>query len=213
MNSMKIKLKNLAAVCAISLFVTPSLAMAKTNSYDWIVRARALHVKTDVRSSVSTIGGHIGTSSDQTPELDFTRFITPNIAAELILATTHHDIYIKDSAVPNDKIGSVNLLPPTLTLQYHFMPEATFRPYAGAGLNYTFFFNNKPNGVATNLKYQNHLGYALQAGFDYMIDERFSVNFDVKKVFLKTNVRVNGLYTAKVNLDPWIVGVGMGYRF
>ena len=110
-------------------------------------------------------------------------------------------------------LGSVKLLPPTLTLQYHANPTGTFRPYAGAGLNYTFFYGAKTGGAATSIKYQDHLGYALQAGFDYMIDERFGINFDVKKIFLKTNVQVNNGVTAQVRLDPWLIGTGLSYRF
>ena len=83
----------------------------------------------------------------------------------------------------------------------------------GAGLNYTFFYNAKTSDTATAIRYQDHLGYALQLGFDYMIDPRFSVNFDVKKIFLKTHAVVNNSISANVKLDPWLIGVGMGYRF
>lgn len=208
------KISYFAVLTAICLMVNSPVAMARSAGYDWIVRARALNVKADGNSHVSTLGGHVDVTSDQTPELDFTRFINQNWAAELILATTKHDVSAKGSAA-GDKlgIGSVKLLPPTLTLQYHFRPQETFRPYAGAGLNYTFFFNAKSGGAATSVKYQDHLGYALQAGFDYMIDSRFGINFDIKKIFLRTNVQVNNAYTAKVKLDPWLVGLGLSYRF
>ncbi len=181
---------------------------------DWIIRGRAVYVRTDVKSTVSDIGGKVGATSDLTPELDITKFITPNIAAELIAGTTRHDISLKGSAAGNSVgLGSVKLLPPTLTLQYHFSPTETIRPYAGAGLNYTIFYGAKTGGAATSLQYQNHLGYALQAGLDYMIDKKVSINFDIKKIFLKTRVQVNDAYTANVRLDPWLFGVGMGYHF
>ncbi len=213
---MKSKLKLVSLSIVLSLFSSYNCFAKSTDNYNWIVRSRVLFVKTDTSSKVSTLGGHVATSTDQVPEIDFTRFFTPNIAAELIVATTHHDISLKGSAVNHGAktgLGSVNLLPPTLTLQYHANPEGTFRPYAGAGLNYTFFYGAKTGGAATGLKYQDHLGYALQAGFDYMIDERFGLNFDVKKIFLKTNVQVNNLYTARVRLDPWLIGGGISYRF
>lgn len=198
-----------------SIFNSQISLAQENNNHDWIIRSRALFVKTDTSSKVSTLGGHVAATSDQVPELDFTRFFTPNIAAELILATTNHDISLKGSPALGNKtgLGSVNLLPPTLTLQYHANPYGTVRPYVGAGLNYTFFYGAKTGGAATSLKYQDHLGYALQAGFDYMIDERFGVNFDIKKIFLKTNVQVNNLYTAQVRLDPWLIGAGVSYRF
>lgn len=213
---MKNKLKVIFLSIVLSL-AGMQASLAK-DSYDWIVRTRAIYVKPDVSSKVSTLGGHVTASTDQVPEVDFTRFFTPNIAAELILATTQHNIALKGSALnETSSLGSVRLLPPTLTLQYHANPTGTFRPYAGAGLNYTFFYGAKTpaatNTTITSMKYQDHLGYALQLGFDYMIDKRIGINFDVKKIFLKTNVQVNNAYTAQVRLDPWLIGAGISYRF
>ena len=211
---MKNKIRALSLSLVLSFFAAQAAHAKSGNSYDWIVRSRALYVKTDTSSKVSTLGGHVATSSDQVPELDFTRFITPNFAAELILATTKHNVTLNGSSLGNKTgLGSVNLLPPTLTFQYHINPEGKFRPYVGAGLNYTFFYGAKTGGAATSMKYQDHLGYALQAGFDYMIDDRFGINFDVKKIFLKTQVQVNNSYTANVRLDPWLIGAGVSYRF
>ncbi len=211
---MKTKLASIF-VLATLLSANAQNAFAKEQkNYDWIIRGRALYVKTDIKSSVSGLGGGVATSSDQVPELDFTRFFTPNIAAELILATTKHDVNLRGSgALSNQKLGSVNLLPPTLTLQYHVNPTGKIRPYFGAGLNYTFFYGSKNAGVVDKVKYKDNLGYALQVGFDYMIDDRFGVNFDVKKIFLKTTAQINDAYTAKVRLDPWLIGAGMSYRF
>jgi outer membrane protein len=210
---MKTKLKIISLSLLFAAFGTSAAQAKSGDSYDWIIRSRAVFVKTDTNSKVSTLGGHVAATTDQVPEVDFTRFFTPNVAAELILATTRHDISLRGSSKGNAGLGSVKLLPPTLTLQYHANPTGTFRPYAGAGLNYTFFYGAKTGGAATSLKYQDHLGYALQAGFDYMLDERVGINFDVKKIFLKTKVQVNGLYTANVKLDPWLIGAGISYRF
>ncbi len=202
------------SIIALSaIFLTTAQNSFAKQENDWIVRGRALYVKADTKGTASTLGGQVAASSDQVPEIDITKFIAPNLALELIAATTKHDISLRGSALADGGLGSVKLLPPTLTLQYHVNPTGKIRPYAGAGLNYTFFYGAKTGGSATSLKYQDHLGYALQAGFDYMIDEKFSVNFDVKKIFLKTHVQVNNAYTANVRLDPWLVGVGVGYHF
>jgi outer membrane protein len=210
---MKEKLKLASLSILLSTIIQPAFA---ESGKDWIIRGRALQVQTDVSSKVSTLGGAVATNSDQIPELDFTRFFTPNIAAELILGTTRHDVSLRGSPVLGNKtdLGKVSLLPPTLTAQYHFNPRGTFRPYAGAGLNYTIFYNAKaPGGTVTSVKYQDHLSYAFQAGFDYMINDTWSINVDVKKIYLKTNVQVNDSYTAKVRLNPWLMGVGVGYHF
>lgn len=105
------------------------------------------------------------------------------------------------------------LLPPTLLAQYHMPMQNGFKPYIGAGINYTFFYNvDDPPGLA--LDYEDGFGWALQAGVDYYLTEKWLFNFDVKKLFLSTDVSINnGAITADVDIDPWIVGVGFGYRF
>jgi outer membrane protein len=182
---------------------------------DIMVRLRGLGVLPDVSSSVGVIGGHVGASNTAVPEIDGTYFFTDNIAVELIAATTQHTMTDDGSAIGHVNIGKVRLLPPTLTAQYHFMPKALFSPYVGAGLNYTFFFDSKPaGGTVTSAKYESGLGYALQAGVDYRINATWYVNFDVKKIFLNTKVHLNGgTINASVDLDPWLVGLGVGYKF
>jgi outer membrane protein len=113
----------------------------------------------------------------------------------------------------SQNLGSVKLLPPTLTLQYHLNPTAIFKPYVGAGLNYTFFYGVKNRGVVSSAKYHDRLGYALQAGLDYMINEKFGINFDVKKIFLKTHVQINNSISSNVRIDPWLLGTGVSYHF
>lgn len=205
---MKIKLNSII----ISTFILSTISQPSfANDNDWIVRLRGVYVQPAAKGTTS-IGGKIGVSSTQVPELDFTHFFTQNVAAELILATTKHSVKLTtDSGV--SQLGSVKLLPPTITLQYHLNPEGKFRPYAGAGLNYTMFYQAKAQGIATSVNYKNQFGYAFQAGFDYMIDDKFGVNFDVKKIFLKTKAVVNHSITSKVRIDPWLIGAGMSYRF
>ena len=112
-------------------------------------------------------------------------------------------------------LGEVSHLPPTLTLQYHPLPKERFSPYLGAGINYTIFYNeDAPGGAVTSIHYQDTFGYALQAGIDVAVAENWSVNFDVKKLFISTEVAINGgAINADVDIDPWIVGLGVGYKF
>lgn len=166
-------------------------------------------------SSVSAIGGHVDASNRAAPELDVSYFFTDNIAAELIAATTRHTITATDTALGRVRVGSVWVLPPTLTLQYHFTPRSRFSPYIGAGLNVTFFYNSKPaRPTVTEVGFSNTVGGAIQAGFDYNISGRWFLNFDVKQIFLKTTARVNGgAIVAKTWLNPTVVGAGIGFRF
>lgn len=182
---------------------------------DLMLRLRGIGVIPDESSSVKPIGGKVDAENVYVPEIDLTYFFTDNIAVEVIAATTSHDVKDKNSTLGNVNLGSVDLLPPTVTLQYHFMPKKRFSPYVGAGLNYTFFYNeDAPGGAVTSIDYENGFGYALQAGLDYNIDGNWYLNADVKKLWLNTDVKINGgAITADVDLDPWIVGVGVGYKF
>lgn len=181
---------------------------------DFMVRARLLGVVPNNGGSTS-IGGHPDASNDIIPEVDFSYFVTDNIAVELIAGTSKHNVKAVGTAAGDIGLGSVKLLPPTLTAQYHFLPKERFSPYLGAGLNYTFFYDAKaPGGAITDIKYDNNLGYALQAGVDYAVTPNVYLNLDVKKIFLKTDVSVNGgAVTATADLDPWLIGVGVGYKF
>ena len=178
------------------------------------VRLRGIGVVPTERGAIKTANGsatglNATLGNDYVPEVDVSYFVTPNIALELIAATTKHDVGASDGT----NLGSVRLLPPTLTLQYHFAPTARFSPYIGAGLNYTFFYNEK-SGDVDSVKYDDNIGYALQAGIDYAIVGAWSLNIDVKKLWLSTDVKVNGgALKADVDINPWIFGVGVGYRF
>ncbi len=185
-----------------------SASLAAEGDSPWMVRVRGLSVQADEGGSVS-IGGAVKIDEDIVPELDITYFFSDNIAAELILATTNHDV--SHSTVGS--LGDVNLLPPTLTLQYHFTPDAQISPYVGAGVNYTFFYN-EDGAPGLPIDYDDSFGWALQAGVDVKIDDNWRVNLDVKKIFLSTDVSIaGGAVTADVDIDPWIIGLGVGYRF
>ena len=195
---------------------------SKTNEFKrWQVRLRAVGVAPDESAKIGIIGGDVAISNALIPELDFTYFFTENFAAELILGTAKHEVQAIETAAGNVDLGSVWLLPPTLTAQYHFYTsdKKVFKPYIGAGVNYTLFYNVKSGAVA-DVKYDNALGYAAQLGFDLMLDEKFFINVDAKRLFLSTDVTIDasnlapGLsIPATVDIDPWLFGVGVGMKF
>ncbi|WP_280943677.1 OmpW family protein [Mesorhizobium sp. LSJC255A00] len=182
----------------------------------WQVRLRALGVITEDSGYVNAVpGSDLSYSNTVTPELDISYYFTDNIATELILGTTYANIEGQGAIGALGNVGKLWLLPPTLTLQYHFTNFGAFKPYVGAGVNYTIFYNQHA-GSADALKVHNTFGTALQVGFDYMVDQHWGVNFDVKKLFLKPDfdVTVDGAkQTGKAELDPWLIGAGVTYRF
>lgn len=193
---------------------------SKSNEFKrWQVRLRAVGVAPEESATIGIIGGDVAISNALIPELDFTYFFTENFAAELILGTAKHDVQAINTAAGDVNLGSVWLLPPTLTAQYHFYTsdKKVFKPYIGAGVNYTLFYNVKSGDVA-DVTYDNALGYAAQLGFDLMVDDTFFINVDVKRLFLSTDVSVDAsnlapglIIPAEVDINPWLVGVGMKF--
>ena len=178
----------------------------------WLVRARAVHIDPADKSAPITALGvaadQITVSSKTIPEVDISYFFTPNLAAELILTYPQkHRVYLSGT-----NIGTFKHLPPTLTLQYHFTPAAQISPYVGAGVNYTRIGSVKLLNGAGDLE-NNSFGFALQAGVDFKIDKNWSINLDVKKVQIRSDVFVGGAKVSDVKVDPVLVGVGVGYRF
>jgi outer membrane protein len=117
------------------------------------------------------------------------------------------------------KIGQFKHLPPTLTLQYHFNPTGQFRPYVGAGVNYTIISDddfgplNRATGTVTKLD-NDSWGGAFQAGFDVKVGANSYINFDIKKIYIESDVKNNVLgKVSKVKVNPVAIGIGYGFKF
>ncbi len=191
-------------------FISLPLAASAAEDSPWMVRARLLLVAPNESANVS-IGGDVLIDNSVVPEVDVTYFFTKNIAAELIAAVTPHDV----SHTFGVDLGSAWLLPPTLTLQYHFDPDGpAMRPYVGVGVNYTTFFGvDEPAGL--NISYDDSWGLALQAGVNIPFGDGWSANIDIKYININTDVTITGGVnaTADVDINPVVVGFGVGYRY
>ncbi|SFH75557.1 outer membrane protein [Collimonas sp. OK307] len=194
---------------ALTLGFVVGDAMAQESP--WQVRVRADYLKPADKSD--PIGG-VGASdrlhvNDKTiPEVDISYFFTPNWAAELVLTYPQK----QDVSLDGIKIGTFKHLPPTLTMQYHFLPQAQFSPYLGAGLNYTRISSVDLLNGAGGLD-SSSWGLALQAGLDYKLDKNWSLNLDLKKMQIRSDVYAGGEKISRVKIDPWLIGMGVGYRF
>lgn len=221
----------LAALAALGPLVVPAgIAAAEDNP--WMIRGRVIGVLPDESGDLSVAGtalaGDVDIDDQYVPELDITYFFTDNIAVELVLAVTPHDVSAVGVTVPGAlnnadiNLGDVWLLPPTLTLQYHFPIDDHFKPYVGAGVNATLFFGEDEGPVADGIDYDPSIGFALQAGIDYDLDGvpgGWALNADIKKVWINPDVTVdfstalNATVDAEVDIDPLVVGLGLGYKF
>lgn len=225
--------KTLLAILMASAFA-PAVAMAEQG--DWVVRLRAANISPDEDSNLSatvggtTLTGELTVDSNTIPEFDISYYVTKNIALELILAFgSKHDVNLTKSALNgastpalNENLGEVNLLPPTLTVQWHFNPDQMIDPYVGAGVNYTRFMDkNLKHSVGGDIDVdRNSFGLALQAGVDINLKDGWLLNADVKKLWIDTDVHFshgNGLFPKQkidsLDIDPWVFAVGFGKKF
>jgi outer membrane protein len=202
-------------ILAAALVASTSTAMA-TQAGDWLVRARVINVAPATESGdLSTISGaQVDVEAEETVEVDFTYMMTRKLGLELILATTNHDI-AGDGILKGTKIGSAGVLPPTLTLQYHFAPHASTRPYAGVGVNYTHFYDVESDLGGTNVELENSVGMSAQVGTDYSLTNGWFMNVDAKYIDMDTTATLTGAVNGSVDvdIDPWVLSMGIGKSF
>jgi len=208
-------MKNLLlSITLIVVFSTNIFAQQKSDDFKrWQARLRVITIIPDVSDDIAD--ANVDISNTVVPELDFTYFFDENWAAELILATAKHNVDLNDISIGDGvDLGYAWILPPTLNLQYHFT-DGEAKPYLGVGINYTFFYNID-EGDVVSMDYKDAVGFSMQAGLDYELDDTWFLNLDVKKLLLKTDVKVDtgdGILSAAVDVNPWVIGVGIGMKF
>jgi len=197
--------KKVLLALTLAAAAMPAAQAESFKAGDLLARARLVNL--DPANKDTVPGLAVTVNSKVFPEVDFSYFLSPNLAAELILTYPQkHNVY-GDGA----KIGTLKHLPPTLSLQYHLTDFGAFKPYVGAGLNYTHFMSvDLPAGLSID---KNSFGLSLQAGLDYLIDKTWSVNVDVKKVQIATDLKSAGSKLGTIKVDPVVFGIGLGYKF
>jgi outer membrane protein len=210
------RIKSLAAAMAVAATLAPITSQAQSTSDNpWMVRVRAVDLlwQNGQTNTLSTL--NVKAENQIIPEFDISYFFTKNIAAELVLTYPQQVNITAGSG--NNNVGKITALPPSLLLQYHFTDLGAFKPYVGAGVNYTIFGNrqNFPalgNSVTVD---QSSLGVVAQIGADYMFDKNWGLNFDLKYATISTNVNTvaGGTNLGKLTLNPWMPAVGVTYKF
>lgn len=198
------------AVLSLAAATSMPLVAHAQDASPWLIRARAVYLDSANKDST---GLDLSIDNKWIPEVDVSYFFSPNFAVELILTYPQkHDI-----RAGGNRIGSLKHLPPTLLAQYHFTDFGAFKPYVGAGLNYTRVssvnFDSAVEAALGPSVEKSSIGLAAQIGFDYEIQKNVYVNVDIKKVKLGVDVKSFGNKVGELKLDPWLFGVGIGYRF
>ncbi|TCH97678.1 OmpW family protein [Roseococcus sp. SYP-B2431] len=183
---------------------------------DIVVGLGAIGVLPTNGGHVGRIGGTPTASNSASPQLDVSYFFTPNLSQNLIAATTQHDVSVRNSALGNVRLGDVWALPPTLTLQYHPLPRARISPYLGLGLNVTWFYGEggRLTAPVNRVRIDPTVGVAPNIGVDYEIRPNWLLNLDAKWILMQPDVSVNsGLIRARADINPFVVGASVRYRF
>ena len=208
------------SIVAAALAGAVSLSAHADDFSQWEVRARAVRVDTaggsDAIGALGVPSDAIVVQSKTIPEVDISYFFTKNISAELILTYPQKmDVAINFGGIGH--IGTVSALPPDLTAQYHFLPDGSFDPYVGAGLNFTWLtkVDLRAPGVQPLLldTSKTSVDPVLQIGMDYKITRNWIANLDLKYEWMSFDLTSNGTKVSTLHVDPWLLGLGVGYKF
>lgn len=206
------------AAAACGAFALLGAASAQSPLHGLNVKVGVSGILPEESAKISTIGGGANISNEYVPSLQLEYFFTDNISAELLCCVAEHTVKAVGTSLGTVDLGKVTHFPPTLTAKYHFTGMGPVVPYVGAGVNYTTFFDKKlpAGGPTTHISYGDSFGGALQVGADYKLDDHWSLNLDLRKIWISTDVKIDAGATrinANVDIDPWVVSTGVGYRF
>lgn len=211
------------AIVSLALMLPATAALAQTADQSGdllagsvLVRGRILGVIPKHGSAtISRIGGHLQTSDSVAPEVDISYFFTNHIALEGEIGYEHTTLTAQDTRFGTVGVGKVSSVPLFLVPQYHFLPYSRFNPYVGIGLAILPYFDAEAaGGLVRQLSVSSEAGAIFQIGVDYHVSGPWYANFDVKKLILGAHATANnGLLSASGQVNPWIIGGGIGYRF
>lgn len=178
---------------------------------NWVVRFGAHAV--DPKNNNGTLAGarsNVSTSVRPTGSLEY--MITPNLGVDLLAAWPfQHDVKLSGLG----KVAQTKELPPTVGVNYHFIPDATVSPFLGIGLNYTNFFNTKGKGAlqGAGVSIANSWGVAAHAGLDVKLSPKWIFTADLRWVDIESDVKVSGTKVGTAKINPLVYGLSLGYRF
>lgn len=201
------KITALTLAALMSTTAAPALAQSQGD----ITLGLGLGWVEPTRSS-TTAAGSIDVDGNLRPTLTVEYFVADNIGVELLASWPfQHDINLAGAG----KVAETKQLPPTLSLQYHFTNKSGVTPFVGAGINYTYFFDDTGKGALAGVpvSLDDSWGLALHAGADVAINEKSAFRFDVRYIDIETDVKVGGAPIGKVKIDPWVINAAYVMKF
>lgn len=221
-----IAVRHIAVACTVAVGSLLATAAVAHEAGDWIVKAGLTSVMPTsdngtVGKAIAPRGIGLDIDSSTRPSFSLTYMATRHLGIELLAAAPfQHDIRGDAPDLGGDigRIGKTRHLPPTLSLQWHFLPDAAVQPYVGVGVNYTTFFHTKPTGALRELGVEkltlsDSWGLAAQVGADVRLSENWFMNASVRYIDIKSKVRIDGTKIGTAKVNPWVATIGVGYRF
>ncbi|HGE6079982.1 TPA: outer membrane protein OmpW [Vibrio cholerae] len=210
-------------ICGLAVLAALSSAPVFAHQEgDFIVRAGiASVVPNDSSDKILGSQSELAVNSNTQLGLTLGYMFTDNISFE-VLAATPFSHKISTDLLGLGDIAETKHLPPTFMVQYYFgEANSTFRPYVGAGLNYTTFFDESFNGTGTNaglsdLKLDDSWGLAANVGFDYMLNDSWFLNASVWYANIETTATYKyggAAQSTDVKINPWVFMIAGGYKF
>ena len=200
-------MKHITALTLAALMGTTAAPALAQEKGDMLLGLGLGWIEPDSASTLNPSGLNVGAEGALSPTITFEYFVADNIGIELLASWPfEHDISVNGAEVAKTKH-----LPPTLSLQYHFTNKSAVKPFIGAGINYTYFFDEKINGARLSL--DDSWGLALHAGADVAVSEKSAVRFDVRYIDIETDAKVNGAPIGNVKIDPWVFNAAYVLKF
>lgn len=203
-------MKKILPLLIAAAFASP-VAMAH-QAGDILVRGGLAFVSPQTSSDNVLGTGELEIDSNMQLGLTLSYMLTDNWGVELLAATPFsHSV----STVGLGEVAKVKHLPPTLMAQYYFGDaNSKVRPYVGAGINYTTFFDEEGRGAlaGTDVSVDSSWGMAGQVGLDMAINDRWFVNASAWLIDIDTDVHT-AVGTINTSIDPVAFMFGVGYRF
>ena len=203
-------MKQITALTLAALMASTAAPALAQDKGDFLIGLGIGYVDPSEKSN--TAAGRMDVDGNLRPTITVEYFIADRIGVELLAAWPfQHDVNLQGAGT----VAEVKHLPPTLSLQYHFVNTSPVTPFIGAGINYTYFFDEDGTGAlaASKVDLDDSWGLALHAGIDYAINERSALRVDVRYIDIETDTKVDGADIGKVKIDPWVFNLAYVMKF
>jgi outer membrane protein len=201
-------IKSISAPAIIAATLALGMGQANAAAGDMFLRFGLANIDPDSSSRGVVADDAVAVEDDTAAYITYSYMYTDNIGVEVLASTPFtHDITLNGS-----KIAEGELLPPTVSLQYHFSPGQNVRPYVGAGINWTIFLDDKATNTITSIDLDDSVGLAVQVGVDVDINKEWFFNASLRKISIDTTAKTN-LGDIEVDIDPTVLSLGVGFRF